>query len=62
ALVHQLVTALSNGEFGDADFAALLEQQARASGLTLEPENVDVSDGLDDADDGDGPDDGDGGE
>lgn len=65
ALVHQLVTALSNGEFGDADFAALLEQQARAAGLTLEPENIDVSDGLDDADDGDEGDDaydGDGGE
>lgn len=51
ALVHQLVTELSNSELGDADFAALLDQQARASGMALEPENVDVSDGLDDADD-----------
>jgi len=28
------------------DFATLLLQQARASGLVLEPENVPVSDGL----------------
>lgn len=52
ALVHQLITELSNNELGGADFAALLDRQARASGLTLEPEDVDVSDGLDDADDG----------
>jgi 3-hydroxyisobutyrate dehydrogenase-like beta-hydroxyacid dehydrogenase len=30
----------------DVDFAALLELQARASGLHLEPEDVEVDDGL----------------
>jgi 3-hydroxyisobutyrate dehydrogenase-like beta-hydroxyacid dehydrogenase len=30
----------------DVDFAALLELEARASGLELEPENVEVDDGL----------------
>ena len=28
------------------DFAVLLEEQAKASGLELKPENVEVSDGL----------------
>ena len=50
ALVHQLVVALSNGELADADFAALLEQQAQAAGMKLTPENVEVSDWLEDAD------------
>ena len=30
----------------EVDFAALLELQARASGLELRPENVEVDDGL----------------
>jgi hypothetical protein len=30
----------------EQDFATLLLQQAQASGLALEPENVPVSDGL----------------
>jgi hypothetical protein len=30
----------------EVDFAALLELEARASGLELEPENVEVDDGL----------------
>jgi hypothetical protein len=30
----------------EQDFATLIVQQARASGLTLEPENVPVDDGL----------------
>lgn len=47
ALVHQLVVELSNSELADADFAALLDQQARAAGLALEPEDVEVSDWLD---------------
>jgi 3-hydroxyisobutyrate dehydrogenase len=47
ALVHQLVVELSNGEFADADFAALLTQQARASGLAVAAENIEVSDWLD---------------
>jgi 3-hydroxyisobutyrate dehydrogenase len=46
ALVHQVVLGLSNSELADGDFAALLELGARASGLTLEPENVEVDDGL----------------
>lgn len=50
ALVHQLVVELSNSNLSDSDFAALLDQQARAAGLVLEPEDMDVSDGLDNAD------------
>jgi 3-hydroxyisobutyrate dehydrogenase len=30
----------------DCDFAILLEEQAKASGLDLQPENVEVDDGL----------------
>ena len=30
----------------DVDFAALIEMTARASGLELSPENVEVDDGL----------------
>jgi hypothetical protein len=30
----------------DCDFGILLEQQAEASGLQLQPEDVDVDDGL----------------
>lgn len=33
----------------DQDFAVLLLEQARASGFDIKPENVDVSDGLEDA-------------
>jgi 3-hydroxyisobutyrate dehydrogenase-like beta-hydroxyacid dehydrogenase len=47
ALVHQLVVELSNSELADADFAALLDQQARAAGMALEPEDAEVSDWLD---------------
>lgn len=47
ALVHQLVVELSNSELADADFAALLDQQARSAGLALEPEDIEVSDWLD---------------
>jgi 3-hydroxyisobutyrate dehydrogenase len=36
----------SMGVYDEADFAALLEIEARNSGLTLEPENIPVSDGL----------------
>jgi hypothetical protein len=32
--------------FGDADFAALLQQEAESAGLTLISEHADVSDGL----------------
>jgi 3-hydroxyisobutyrate dehydrogenase len=30
----------------DCDFAILLDEQAKASGLALQPENVEVDDGL----------------
>jgi 3-hydroxyisobutyrate dehydrogenase len=50
ALVHQLVVALSNGDHGDADFAALLSQQAAEAGVELTAEDADVSDGLGDPD------------
>jgi 3-hydroxyisobutyrate dehydrogenase len=47
ALVHEIVQSVIGHGWTDEDFAVLLEHQARASGLTLEPENVEVSDGLD---------------
>jgi 3-hydroxyisobutyrate dehydrogenase len=48
ALVREMVQALIGRGYVDCDFAALLEQQAKASQLALRPENVPVSDGLDD--------------
>jgi hypothetical protein len=36
----------SQGLYDDTDFMALLELEARASTLELEPENVPVGDGL----------------
>ncbi len=50
ALTHQLVQSLIGRGYTEEDFAVLLEQQAAASGLKLEPENVEVSDGLSDGD------------
>jgi 3-hydroxyisobutyrate dehydrogenase len=50
ALTHELVQGLIGRGFLEEDFAKLLEQQADASGLTLVPEDVDVSDGLTDDD------------
>jgi 3-hydroxyisobutyrate dehydrogenase len=46
ALVHQLVAALVAGGYEDTDFAVLLEQQAGLAGLSLQPEDVLVDDGL----------------
>ncbi len=46
ALVHEIVQGVIGHGSTDEDFAIMLEYQARASGLALEPENVDVSDGL----------------
>jgi 3-hydroxyisobutyrate dehydrogenase-like beta-hydroxyacid dehydrogenase len=43
---ENLQTLIGNG-FRDADFAALITLQAKAAGLTLLPEAVDVTDGLD---------------
>jgi 3-hydroxyisobutyrate dehydrogenase len=50
ALTHEIVQSLIGRGYLDDDFAVLLEQQAAASGLKLEPEDADVSDGLTDED------------
>jgi 3-hydroxyisobutyrate dehydrogenase-like beta-hydroxyacid dehydrogenase len=49
ALVHQIIQALIGMGRGDDDFAALIEMEASVSGLKLESENADISDGLDPA-------------
>jgi 3-hydroxyisobutyrate dehydrogenase-like beta-hydroxyacid dehydrogenase len=46
ALTRELVEAAVARGHGDEDFAALLIEQARASGLDLVPEGVEVGDGL----------------
>ena len=46
AATEQLVQALKGTKGNEVDFAALIEMCADASGLTLEPENVEVDDGL----------------
>jgi len=46
ALTHQIVVSLIGNGLGDVDFAALLELEARAAQLELEPEGRQVSDGL----------------
>jgi 3-hydroxyisobutyrate dehydrogenase-like beta-hydroxyacid dehydrogenase len=46
ALTHQIVVSLIGNGLGDVDFAALLELEARAAQLQLEPEGRQVSDGL----------------
>jgi 3-hydroxyisobutyrate dehydrogenase len=43
---HQVVQALIGNDYRDIDFAALLELEARASGLELVSENAPVTDGL----------------
>ena len=45
-VTHELVRTLIGRGHRDVDFAVLLEQQAEAAGLRLEPENADVDDGL----------------
>ena len=45
-LTRDLVQRTLDAGHGGRDFAVLLEEQAKASGLTLAPENVQVSDGL----------------
>lgn len=47
AAAQQVVQALIGHGYGEVDFAALLELEARGSGLELEPEGVSVPDGLD---------------
>jgi 3-hydroxyisobutyrate dehydrogenase-like beta-hydroxyacid dehydrogenase len=46
AITEQLVQGMLAISGDDVDFAALLELQARASGLELRPESVEVDDGL----------------
>ncbi len=46
ALVHQMVVDGIGRGLGDRDFAALLELAAVGAGMELEPEDVEVSDGL----------------
>jgi 3-hydroxyisobutyrate dehydrogenase-like beta-hydroxyacid dehydrogenase len=46
ATTQQAIQALIGNGYTDVDFAALLEQQARASGLDLVSEEAEVTDGL----------------
>lgn len=46
AATRQVCAANANVRPGDIDFATLLLEQARASGMELQPENVPVPDGL----------------
>jgi 3-hydroxyisobutyrate dehydrogenase len=50
SLVYQMVQTLIGHGYGEQDFAALVELEARAAGLELESENSDISDGLGPAD------------
>ncbi len=45
---REIIQTLIGNGFVDTDFAALLELQARASGVELKPEDVDVGTGLED--------------
>jgi len=47
ALVHEIVQTMIGHGWVDDDFAKMLELQARASGLELQSEGAEVSDGLD---------------
>jgi 3-hydroxyisobutyrate dehydrogenase len=49
--VNEILTRLIDEGFGDRDFASLIELEARASGVTLSPEHVEVDDGLTPLDD-----------
>jgi len=49
ALVHQIIQGLVGNGYGQEDFATLIELQAKASGLALASEDVDVPDGLEPA-------------
>jgi 3-hydroxyisobutyrate dehydrogenase len=46
AATEQIVQGLAGTKGNEVDFAALIELAAQASGLHLEPENVEVDDGL----------------
>jgi 3-hydroxyisobutyrate dehydrogenase-like beta-hydroxyacid dehydrogenase len=45
-LTREMVNRAVEAGHTDCDFAILLQQQAQASGLTLQPENIAVDDGL----------------
>jgi 3-hydroxyisobutyrate dehydrogenase-like beta-hydroxyacid dehydrogenase len=49
-VAQEIVQGMIGNGYVDVDFAALLEQAARAAGHSLEPEDVRVSDGLSPAD------------
>jgi 3-hydroxyisobutyrate dehydrogenase len=46
SLTREMVQAMMGNGYADQDFSALILQQAKASGIELEPENVAVDDGL----------------
>lgn len=46
ALIHSLVVEGIGLGYAEQDFAALLTKEARASGREIEPENIEVDDGL----------------
>ena len=46
AATRDLIQAMMGRGLTEQDFATLLVQQAQASGLKLEPENMEVGDGL----------------
>jgi 3-hydroxyisobutyrate dehydrogenase-like beta-hydroxyacid dehydrogenase len=46
SLTRDLIQSMMGNGMTEQDFATLIVQQARASGLTLEPENVPVDDGM----------------
>jgi len=48
AQTREIVQTMIGSGLANTDFAELLTLQAQASGVKLEPENVDVSDGLED--------------
>jgi 3-hydroxyisobutyrate dehydrogenase len=50
AAAEQVVQSLVGNGYDDVDFAALLEYEAKASGLDLKPEDAPVGDGLSGAD------------
>ncbi len=51
ALVHQMVVHMIGVGMGDEDFGRLLTMAAQGAGYEMEPENIEVSDGLTPVDD-----------
>ncbi len=49
AMVREIVQSLIGNGYVDCDFAALLALEAKAARLTLQPENIPINDGLDNA-------------